>query len=59
MARSRFDQRDKRRFMEAAAMAILHADATRGGNRSAREVINKVGEVWDELEAQCPVTEDD
>lgn len=45
---------EKRRFVEAASVAFLHAELSRGGNASVRDVVNKAIELYDELEVQVP-----
>lgn len=50
---------EKRRFIEAASMAILHASISRGLNMPIRDVVNRASELFDELEVQVPNKEND
>lgn len=50
---------EKRRFIEAASMAILHASITRGLNIPTRDVVNRAMELYDEVEHQVPNKEND
>lgn len=54
-----YDQVDKRRFFEAAAVAVVAGLAVSGKTAAARLVVNQISELWDEIEHQCPKKESD
>jgi hypothetical protein len=60
MAKSVYDQRDRRRFIEATSAAMMCAAMFRDGALpKPKTIVNCAGELWDELETQYPVKEED
>lgn len=59
MSKSRFDSRDKRRFIEATAAAMMCASLVNGSGMKPRDIVNRAGELWDEIEHQYPTKDDE
>lgn len=49
---------EKRRFIEAFAMAVSAGRSAVNASIYARDIVNKAGEVWDEIEHQYPRPEE-
>lgn len=55
---AREDSYERRRFVEAASIAMLVATSFAGRMAKAKDVVNEALELWDELEHQLPKKED-
>ncbi len=50
---------EKRKFLEATSVSIAVARIINGDkHQEARSVVNYAGELWDEIEHQCPRPKD-
>ncbi len=55
-----YDSREKRQFFYMATCAMLmNIESTPATARTPRAIVNRVGELWDEIVHQTPEPKDD